>query len=168
MSGNFVHYFTTFWLFTLLPVTIPRVWNPRQKPAIVHKGTLLDELLILIKPLVVDVKVLLVMEGPCNVDIFPKLAAHVHSLLSDEKSLVSHSEVFVFHLVSRLSGRKALILTLSLEQSASLSGSVNLDTRRPVVCHRELPLTRSPPSVTDMSHLRSRSWGKLFKQDKVF
>ena len=122
-------------------------------PAIVHKGAL--ELFILIEPLVVDIKVLLVIEGPCYVDILPKLTAHVHSLLSDEKSLLSNSAVFVFHLVSRLSGRKALILTLSLEQSASLSGSVNLDTRRPVVCHRELPLTRLPPSVTDMSHLHT-------------
>ena len=61
------------------------------------------------------------------------------------------------YLVRRLSGRKALILTLSPEQSASVSGRVSLVTRRPVVCHREVPLTRFPPSGTDKSHLRSMS-----------
>ena len=47
-----------------IPLSISRVWNPGEEPAIVHKGALLDELLILIQSLIVVVKVLLVTESP--------------------------------------------------------------------------------------------------------
>ena len=72
---------------TTIPDSISRVWDPGEEPAIVHKGALLDELLILIQSLIVVVKVLLVTESPGDVDILPKLAAHVHSLLSEYKLL---------------------------------------------------------------------------------